>query len=1034
MADRRPDIVLTTTPGGSDLNLIQEWKQRQDRLDDLEFQNMTGAPTTEAKPAAPAVGEEQPPKPEEVLTEKGTKKAVDELVQYREMRATEGPDGGVYDATKLGRSGWKDEVARDPIAALTNLINEVTRSSSPDVTGGSPATPGDIKNMGKSLLAARNALKKITGAAESGKSLISPDVAQTNLARIEASDSVKQTIKQLNSVFGQAKKVATHQDTIAGSQNVSLEDLLATPDSAWTLEETRHKQQALRDADAAISTEVSKLHKAVLAGDETAAEAYLDTALLAGVLGNKNRMVGTGAGQLLEARKILADAERQGMSTRDLTDMITRLGIEGATSVEEIARIKAQMLAEGIDGLRLAQLMERIPGRARKPLIGKVWDWYKKIPDALHWLYLQFLLSGPQTHVANNLGNVGVIAAHYPERYLAEWIRRTITAFGGGADGVQRGETWAMMHVSGKAAVDGLKLMVETFKTGNAPLGKIGKVEAHFDLKASQFGWDPNTALGKLVDTVGMVTPTRLMMTEDGFYKGFNRTQELSALALREAQLLAKDGETFAEIASRQAKLFAKPTDDMVQAADAAANLRTLNNELGVAGKALMSARNLTPGAWAVMPFFQTPTNGIKWAWQRTPILGLISAQNIADIAAGGAARDLAISRVLLGHAVGGAVAYQVVQGNITGAMPFGKNKNLNRDAQAMGIERFGGKPPASFQKALDQLPPEYCIMCGDQWYGYKRTDPVGQYIGTIATAIEIYSQLHHADPAEFDYGDFVLASGLAASRVALDSPWLQGLGNVFHAIERPDVEGKKVALQFAKSIVPAGIQALNRSGSPFNEARPEVRELETILDAVRSGIPWMVDGVAPVLHPITGETIIRPPGWGVAILSPIFMSKVKDHPVLREIIKHGMEFQEPKKFIYGSDDRELALDPTRQPDGVKLSEEQYFRLKQLATTDLQDGRGRTMQEAMIDFINSDAYRNASGGPDHGKEQRLKIIYHDFYKRAEVALKNEYPSLDKSVREKKEKKIRESLNETSPNYLPKDHPGVEAFKKLLPSL
>lgn len=977
-----PQIHLKQFLGG-DLNLVQAWRDRQDRRDEIEFAAVIEAAGT----SGPTGGETAKPK-----GEGAAEKPKDDLTDYKEKRAAEGPEGGIYDADKLGRSGHPDEgPIQDPIKALMTAFDRLARMSSPDITGSAPGTPGDVKGVLKTIRGIAAALKRGRTAVQAAGG----ELSVTNLARVDAEEGVKKTIAKMDSLLGQAKKTTTHQETIEGAETVGLtvEEVLTTPDAVWQLEAMRFKQQGLRDLHTGLAAQVKQLHMAAKTGDQAAADELLDAFLLANAVGDKNKLMGTGAGQILEARKIMADPGRAGFTMEEVRQVAERLAIEGASGVEDIARIKAQMLSEGIDGFALAKILDQVPTGQRKSFLGRVWAAYKYTNDALHWLFLNSVLSNPVTHAANVLGTVVATAAHYPERYVAEWVNR---AFRHDPAGVQRGETWAMMRVFGKAVTDGWRLLGRAIKTGEQPFSQGGRIETKFDLTSAHFGWDPATPHGKLVDTVGMLAPTRLMMSEDGFYKGFNKTQEIAALALREGLARAQEGESLATTAQRIAKLEKDPTKAMVQAAEAAASLRTLNAPLGPAGQAIMSARNLTPGAFYVMPFIQTPTNSIKWTWHRAPLLSAFSIQNWQDILAGGAARDLAISRMLLGSAIGGAVAYHVVQGNITGGLTVGSNKNLKRDMRELG-------------------PREFSIRVGDEFYGYKRTDPVGGYIGTIATGIEIYSQLSHDDPQEFDYQDFAIAAGLAAARVALDTPWLMGLSNVLDAIERPDQEGKKLALGFSRALVPGFVRQGTQTGfQGLIEDYPELRELNSMLDQVKSGIPWMVTGVAPVLHPITGDPIVRPAGWGPDMLSPIFVTQRANLPVLEEIIKHRMNFSEPSRMIFGDPLSELSMDPSRQPDGVRLNDDQYFRLKQLATSEWRDGSGRTLMAAMEALIQSEAYQRASPGPDRGKEHALKDLYRQAYDWARIKVREEYPTVDKQVRDKQRLNIQQNLPDTSP--------------------
>lgn len=799
-----------------------------------------------------------------------------------------------------------------------------------------------------------------------------------NLARVGAEQSVKTTIKRLDELMATPKKTITHEQTIAAGQarGMSIEEALNLSPEALSLSEARATQQALRDLHNKMATVIDDLRKAAMNGDATAAEDLARVWMIPAKIGANDKLMGTGAGQILEARKITSQADR------------------AAFTMEEFAQVSEKLAAEGVDGFEIARYLTQIQGqRKRMGFLTAVWNGYKNVQDAFHWLFLQFVLSGPQTHAANIAGTGAIQITHYPERYVAEWINR---AFFQNPDGVQRGETWAAMKASGRGASEGLQFLGKAIKTGEQPFGP-GRIEARFDITAKGLGLDPDSAIGKIADVMAMVSPTRLMMGEDAAYKGFVYRTELAALSLREALKRTSDPVELGRIAQQ---LERNPTGEMQRLATEAALIRTLNSELGKLGSSVMAARNAIPGGWVVAPFLQTPGNSYNWWYRRAPVLSLVSIQNWTDVAQGGATRDMALSRMVLGNVIGLAVAHHVLQGDIVGGLPVGSNKNLKRDTREIGLQ-------------------PYTIRVGDEFYGYKRTDPVGTYIGTIATAIEIYSQLHPGD-TDFYWEDFAIAAALTGSRVALDTPWLSGVSNVMAAITHPDTDSKKMAQGFARSIVPAALRTVTRSGVPgVVEGYPEIRELDSLLDVVKADVPWLVTGVAPYLHPITGDTVERPPGWGPDAVSPIFVSHRRDDPVLMEIIRHKMNFNEPPKMAWGRQENMWSVDPTQgDPDGVKLSPGQYFSLKHLATREIRDGQGRNLHDAMAADIQSDAYKNASRGPDGGKELRLKILYHDFYQRAMAQLRREDKELDEAIRAKRETRLRQQLPETSPQALP----------------
>lgn len=743
--------------------------------------------------------------------------------------------------------------------------------------------------------------------------------------------------------------------------------------------------------------------------------------------------------QIRERSPNLARLEAAVQHTQDKIDEL-RLALEDARLAERAALNLAQ--DRGIDVKTLAELrrelrgivdapalagrIEALPRRQRGGFAAKTWRMLKTGGDFVHWAFLNSLLSDPTSHFANVIGTASIQAYHIPERFLAEWVNLAIRT---GPEGVQRGETMAELTATRAGLITGWRWFAKAVKTGGQPLGKSQKIEAHFDLNARQFGLDPLTPLGKLAEVGGMVTPTRWMMSEDAFFKGYAHTTEMSALALRQALAEMPAGAPADWLTNRIKMLEAVPTTQMQRQAKDAANLRTLNAPLGPVGQYLLRARGAAgPPGWYLFPFVQTPINSYKWFHQRAPVLSLLSVQNWSDIFAGGAARDMAVSRMLLGSAMAGAVVAMVQAGKITGGMTAGSNKNLKRDLRELG-------------------PQSYSWRVGDEYIYYKRTDPMGQYIGAIATAMEIHSQLAADDPDNFDWTDFMVAATLAGSRVSLDTPWLQTFSRMIDALEAPDEQGKRLLLGLARPLVPGIARRLTTSGigpeaiglpvgtfPNLVEPRQEIRELESFVDVLKSGSFAFADDISPALHPITGDVILRPPGWGPDVISSLYVTQRRDDPVLMEVVTHRMNFRPPSKMMTGQGDPDRPnLDPTIHQDAVKLSKHQYFRLMVIATREMRDVRGRSMWEAMRDEVAGPGYQRASPGPDGGKELRLKTIYQHFYARASKRLRDDDPVLRDRFNQQRRNRLERQRPQSSIDPATNMADALQAIAKTLGS-
>lgn len=839
-----------------------------------------------------------------------------------------------------------------------------------------------------------------------------PEQVRVNLARIEATESVKNTIANINALnserLAESRKTKTHEQTIAGSRGaMSVEDVLAIPEGYPLNEEQITAVRDIRDAAAA---HVDDLMKRVLNGE--ADTGLIEAFLVAGEIEAKRETSVRTAARVLEAQKIGSNAQRAAFDMGRLA---------------EIAASLRDVTTDGIDEHVLANRLAALRTPNKRPsYIGTVgryaWTGYQNVLDLLHWAFINSLLSNPVTHAANVAGTLGLTAWHLPERFIAGAINDLVFR---NPEGVHVVEAWAAARGMAEGVfTDSVRMMGRALE-GEAIFGR-NPVEAHFDIKARTFGLDPETPAGKVVEVVGMMQPTRLMGVEDAFAKGVNYRGEIKALATREAWAEGLRGDARSE---RAAQLEAAPSPSILAAAQDASMLRTLNAELGPAGRAVMMAANMTPGARFVAPFIRTPTNIGKAVWQRAPVLNLLSKQNWSDLMAGGARANMAGARIALGSAVGGAVAWQVAQGNITGAGP--SNRNLQRDLREDGL-------------------PQYSIRVGDEWYGYNRLDPVGMYLGAIATAMESASQV--PDP-ESHWTEVAFAATAAAGKSMLDKTWAQGVKGVLDAIQEPDRKAKAIGMGWARAIVPAGVRQVTRTGIPgVVEAHPEIRELRDFTDAIYSGLPDLTPGAAkfgieydlpsvvdvpPRLHPITGDPMTYPAGWGPDLISPIYVSRRKNDPVLDELVGNEVVITNIPNAIFGSStEQEMLLRPPKASDKVKLSKDEYYRLQVLATkggdagehngVDLGPLRGLpSLYDRLLVLINSDAYKaGLTAGPEGSRSDAIKQVVNTYREAARLQIRREYPLLDQVIRDREELRLRMKVPpDRQPGPLPSTGPA-----------
>lgn len=800
--------------------------------------------------------------------------------------------------------------------------------------------------------------------------------ARVNLGRIGASDTVKQVIADLNRAqsekLAEHRAVKPHEKTVEGSRGaLTLGEALDLDHETAML--TAEQGTALRDLYNGAATHLTALKRAAEKGDANAASQAYAAAIIAGRLALLDEAVGRNVARTLEARKIESSAQRGAFDPHDLAVMAQSL--EGAAEM---------------DGAAFLKRLDALPTRtARRTYLAQLTNFLQAgrlTRDVVSSLWTHNLLTNPVTHAANIGGTTLTTLAEVPERFTGEIVHRL---FSSNPDGIQRGETAALLRGLMEGVYgDGIRFAGRAMR-GEDPFGGKGAVERGPRIKAEEYGWDPNTVPGRAVDVLGATMDNLpafwALRVEDAYFKGINFQMEIKALAVREARARGFAG---AELAAEIAKLEKKPTMVMIEQAIDAANLRTLNQELGPAGQAFQKWVNEVPGGRVVFPFVRTPTNALKWFGQRAPILAQLSAQNWADMKAGGAAREMAIARQIVGAVAAGAIAYEVFQGNITGPGPG--DKNLKRDMRAAGLQ-------------------DNAVRVGDSLYSYSRLDPVGAYIGLVAGAAEIMAQVDDDEQLEHLADAIILAGG----QTMTNKTYLTGLANVLEAIKNPGEKSHAWASGMARSLVPAGMRQLTRTieGGAIHDA-------QTLLDEVKTGVPGYSTSVPVEINPVTGEDVRMPPGWGPDMLSPVLVSKMGDDPVLLEIIRQGVSVPPIPKVIGGASPAGwLSVAPERATVGIKLTGLERRRWGELQTREVQDGDGRTLHERLTAVVQGPEYARLSDGPDGSKADLIRDTVRVYRQQARLMLLAEDPELARDLEAHERAKIAAKL--------PKDHPQAQ---------
>lgn len=615
--------------------------------------------------------------------------------------------------------------------------------------------------------------------------------------------------------------------------------------------------------------------------------------------------------------------------------------IMAKSSVEQEKAIKEALEASGGLDLNqeLAKKLSQINDPAHLNRFVKNADKATKL-EMVEEYWINALLSNPATHAMNIMSNASVVLSSVLERKVASTFGKEIKS----------GEASAQILGIIEGAKDGMVLAKKVFLTGEAtdPLTKIESAQRQ---AISAKNLNASGVVGQGIDFLGNAIriPGRALMAGDEFFKSVARRMELQSLAYRQAIKENLSPEDFTKLVS---EILNNPSATMRMQIEEVARYQTFTNELGAIGKKGTQLRNSTGilGRLAV-PFLRTPVNVVKYAMSRTPLAPFMPSVQ-ADFLAGGARRELVLSRMALGSTVMLVSSLMAQKGMITGAGPTNyKEKQM--------LELSGWKANS--------------LKIGDTYYSLERADPVAALILMSADVTEIIGQVSEADAY-----DLAFASSVAVANSLESRTYFNGLMDFFDAYQNAsrDPENKQNVLfnwleRMAATAVPAGVAAVAR------QVDPTVRLTDDLTSRLKSRLPAYSKDLPPRRN-MFGDVVVLEGGLGPDIMSPIYMSTDKQNPIADEIGKNRVDIGMPRRSI----------------NGVEMSAIQYDRFIQLSAG-LE--RKPSLEKALNGLIKSSYYKKLTSGVNGGKAERIETIISEYRSVAKQQLLKEFPTLNSEV-------------------------------------
>ncbi len=575
-----------------------------------------------------------------------------------------------------------------------------------------------------------------------------------------------------------------------------------------------------------------------------------------------------------------------------------------------------------------------------------------------------------------------------------------------------------MINSSGDSA---LKSAVRVIKSESGVLDKATKFD--FDMDTNFKGsWKMNM-LGHVVRA-----PSRFLKGQDEFAKQISFRSNLKATILTDARRMSQldfenlgyknkadfiageiDKATLSKeaLAERWETMVAYgrvPDNPKVREAWINENIGLANTKSTYAAKALEEARETTfttplndglaknasqivqnyPFLRMFMPFVTTPMNILRTAFERTPVLGLMTRNNLKKFLHG-TAEEKAMVRG--NQAYGAAVSFMAfnyaMQGKITGGGPsynkepaLAKLWNASPDWQPYSINTGTAENP--------------------NWVELKRLDPHGTLFGVIGDIYEMheYSQQENVELTKLS--KMVLAS--FANNVT-SKTWMQGL-NEITTLLTGDVSPREVdsiLASRAAQFIPFSAMSMQLNQN-INE---QVREIRTYADHVRARIYQPIGERIGLGY----DTLEVKHDWltGEAVDSPDYMlGYIRAKKLDNGEIEAGKLYTELRKLNHP------FQGPNRKIDGlIELDAKSYQRYNELVGT-IKIG-GKTLLQSLNETIDSAKYdKEGNNFPyDETRSQEshrvrlLNVKIQRYKKNAKRKLYMENPSLMDAVRTNK---------------------------------
>ncbi|HEV2673376.1 MAG TPA: hypothetical protein VGV37_02475 [Aliidongia sp.] len=768
--------------------------------------------------------------------------------------------GTVVEGGKPGESQMiKVDGEEEPRPVGVNLIEPVAATKGDAATGAPAADDGDPFAH---LIATQSFQPKQRDVLQLGDAAadpvtISPDVeknaaaylagdaganpVKVNLERIGSGEDIQATLEHVSSLLP-AQAPIGHDSTrlLATSLNLSPEDFLG----GYKGEQLDHVQtDAMRMM---LDSSAGQLIQYAKAATDPATATPEAQALFLRAYGTHQGLqeyfenARAQAGRTLNAYGMMSRSRAD--YSKAISDLIQQNG--GQADISTLA----SRIADFDDPAKASQFVAQSRQMSSRDLM-------------LYGFYNVILSNVPHILAKKGLSDASMGLWNIATRYAAEKL---------GSGAVAQGETAALAYGYAASMQDAIGVAGHGIATGeHMSLGDYGGMDAlgKNRITALADGAPPDITTDQptrgAVEYLKMALPTRWIGAADDFAKYVNYRAELRALAFRDGTGKGLDGDA---LGVHIDQTMAVPPVQMHEQAVTATLRSTFQEPLsGLAARVQDVANEINipvpgtdvkiPFGRMILPFVKIPANMAATVYRNSPLAAAFPSDQIkAELAAGGASRDLAVARMGLGSAAVLAAAGMAAGGLLTGRGP--SDPSLNRAWRAAGNQ-------------------PYSVTIGGTPYSYNQVDPVGMTLGAVADSFDIMRFAH-----DQSRGDIASSLMFGLGNAMLSKTYLSGLSNFFDALQQPEKEGSNYVDRFASSLlVPGAVAAVGTATDPWLRAHYD------LLQSIEARTPMMREGLPPLRSlwgdPIPAKDGFMPPlsGTGLArAVSPVSYGQPADN------------------------------------------------------------------------------------------------------------------------------------------------------------